>query len=64
LTIDLAHQASHQLRENTGRMADEVRVQFNGGMVVVRHNTTRSVAVPFAVGVVVGLIAGVALRSR
>ena len=40
-----AHQASNRLRESTGRMADEVRVQFNGGQVVVRHNTTRSVAV-------------------
>jgi len=59
-----AHQASNRLCESTGRLADEVRVQFNGGLVVVRHNTTRSVAVPFGFGLVVGLIVGMALRSR
>jgi uncharacterized protein YjbJ (UPF0337 family) len=55
-TIDrFAHQASNRLRENTGRMADEVRVQFNGGQVVVRRNMTRSVAVPFGFGLIAGL---------
>lgn len=64
-TIDrFAPQANHRLRENTGRMADEVRVQFNGGQVVVRHNSTRSVAVPFGFGLAAGLIAGLALRSE
>lgn len=59
-----AHQASNQVYESTGRVADEVRVQFNGGQVVVRHNRARSVAVPLCLGLVVGLIAGLALRSR
>jgi len=59
-----AHQASNRLRERTGRMADEVRVQFHGGQVVVRHDSTRSVAVAFGFGLVAGVIAGLALRSR
>ena len=64
-TIDrFAHQASNRLRENTGWMADELRVQFNGGQVVVRHNTTRSVAVVFGIGLVAGLIVGLAVRHR
>jgi len=59
-----AHQASNRLRESTGRMADEVRVQFHGGQVVVRHDSTRSVVMAFGFGLVAGLIAGLALRSR
>lgn len=64
-TIDhFAHQASDRLRQSTGRMSDEVRVQFNGGEVVVRHNTTRSLLVPFGFGLMAGLMVGLALRSR
>ena len=64
-TIDrFAHLASNRLRGSTGRTADEVRVQFNGAQVVVGHNTARSLAVPFGLGLVAGLIAGLALRSH
>lgn len=60
-TIDsFTHQARDRLRENTGRMANEAGVQFNGGQIAVRHNTARSVAVFIARG----LIAGRALQTR
>lgn len=59
-----AQQAGGRIREHYGEFADAARDRFDHAQDVVRHNPTQSVAAAFAVGVVAGLIVGLALRSR
>jgi uncharacterized protein YjbJ (UPF0337 family) len=58
------HQASDRLREHYGQFADQARERYDMAQDVVRHNPTQSVAAAFGIGMVAGLIVGLALRSR
>jgi len=59
-----AHQASDRLREQYGQLSDQARERFDSAQDMVRHNPAQSVAAAFGIGVVAGLIVGLALRSR
>jgi len=59
-----AQQAGGRLREHYGDMSDAARERFDRAQDMVRHNPTQSVAAAFGVGLVAGLIVGLALRSR
>jgi len=43
---------------------ESMRDRYTGTQETIRHNPTRSVAAAFGVGIVVGLMVGVAMRSR
>jgi uncharacterized protein YjbJ (UPF0337 family) len=58
-----AHQAGDRLRDRYGDFADRARDRIDHAHDVVRHNPSQSVAAAFGVGVVAGLIVGLALRS-
>ncbi|MDR3633505.1 MAG: CsbD family protein [Isosphaeraceae bacterium] len=58
------HQASDRLREHYSQLADQARDRYDVAQDMVRHNPTQSVAAAFGIGVVAGLIVGLALRSR
>jgi len=59
-----AQAAGGRLREHYGDMSDAAREQYDRAQDMVRHNPTQSVAAAFGVGLVAGLIVGLALRSR
>jgi len=59
-----AQQAGERLRDRYGDLADQARDRFDYAQDVVRHNPSQSVAAAFGVGLVAGLIVGLALRSR
>jgi uncharacterized protein YjbJ (UPF0337 family) len=59
-----AQQTGDRLREHYGQMADQARERYDYAQDVVRHNPGQSVAVAFGVGIVAGLVVGLALRSR
>jgi len=58
------HQASDRLREHYGQFADQARERYDMAQDMVRHNPTQSVAAAFGIGMVAGLIVGLALRAR
>jgi ElaB/YqjD/DUF883 family membrane-anchored ribosome-binding protein len=58
------HEASDQFCLNTGRFYDEAQERFDQAQDVVRQNPVRSVAVALGIGLVTGLIVGLAVRSR
>jgi len=53
-----------QLRDQYGNLASEARDRYDSAQDVVRHNPGQSVAAAFGVGLVVGVVVGLALRSR
>jgi len=59
-----AQQAGERLRDRYGDLADQARERYDYAQDVVRHNPSQSVAAAFGVGLVAGLIVGLALRSR
>lgn len=59
-----AHQAGDRLRDQYGHVAEQARERFDHAQDHVRHNPAQSVAAAFGVGLVAGLIVGLALRSR
>jgi uncharacterized protein YjbJ (UPF0337 family) len=59
-----AQQAGGRLREHYGDVAGVARERFDQAQDMVRHNPTQSVVAAFGVGLVAGLIVGLALRSR
>jgi len=72
---NFAQQAGDRLRDQYGHLADQARVQYGqfadqardryeSAQDVVRHNPGQSVAAAFGVGLVVGVIVGLAVRSR
>jgi len=61
---DYAQQAGGRLKEHYGDIADAARDRYDYAQDVVRHNPTQSVAAAFGLGLVAGLIVGLALRSR
>jgi len=61
---NFAQQAGDRLRDRYGDVADQARDRYESAQDVVRHNPSQSVAAAFGVGLVAGLIVGLALRSR
>jgi len=59
-----AQQAGDRLRDRYGDLADQARDRLDQAQEIVRHNPSQSVAAAFGVGLVAGLIVGLALRSR
>jgi len=59
-----AQAAGGRLREHYGDVSDAAREGYGRAQDMVRHNPTQSVAAAFGVGLVAGLIVGLALRSR
>jgi len=59
-----AQQAGGRLREHYGEFADASREKYDSAQDIVRHNPSQSVAAAFGVGLVAGLIVGLALRSK
>jgi uncharacterized protein YjbJ (UPF0337 family) len=56
--------AGERLRDRYGDLADSARERFDHAEEVVRQNPRQSVAAAFGIGLVAGLILGLALRSR
>jgi uncharacterized protein YjbJ (UPF0337 family) len=59
-----AEQAGERLREGYGQAYGAAREQYMHAEDMVRHHPGQSVAVAFGLGVVVGVVVGLALRSR
>jgi len=59
-----AHQAGGRLREHYGDMANVARERYDYAQDMVRTNPAQSVAAAFGVGMIAGLVVGLALRSR
>jgi len=59
-----ASTAGDRFRDQYGNLTDQARERFDSAQDVVRHNPSQSVAAAFGVGLVAGLIVGLALRSR
>jgi uncharacterized protein YjbJ (UPF0337 family) len=59
-----AHQAGERLRERYGEFAEGARDRFDSARDVVRDNPSQSLAAAFGVGLLAGLLVGLALRSR
>lgn len=55
---------STQARDQYGYAADRAREGYDQAQDVVRHNPAQSIAAAFGVGLAVGLVVGLALRSR
>jgi uncharacterized protein YjbJ (UPF0337 family) len=55
---------AEQARAQYGQFADQARDRYDMAQDVVRHNPGQSVAVAFGVGLAVGVIVGLAFRSR
>jgi len=53
-----------QARDKYGNLIDQAREGVGQATDVVRHNPGQSVAAAFGVGLVVGVVVGLALRSR
>ncbi len=61
---NFASQASDRFRDQYGNLSDQARDKYDATQDLVRHNPTQSVAAAFGVGLVAGLVVGLALRSR
>jgi len=59
-----AQQAGERLRDRYGEFADQARDRYDSAQDIVRHNPGQSVATAFGIGLVAGLVVGLALRSR
>jgi uncharacterized protein YjbJ (UPF0337 family) len=59
-----ANQAGDRLRERYGDYAQQARDRYDDVQDVVRQKPAQSVATAFGIGIVAGLIVGLALRSR
>jgi uncharacterized protein YjbJ (UPF0337 family)/ElaB/YqjD/DUF883 family membrane-anchored ribosome-binding protein len=60
----VAQQAGERLREGYGQVAEQARARLEDSVDAVRQNPGQSVAVAFGVGIVAGLVLGLALKSR
>jgi len=58
------HEQSNRLRDRYGDLSDGARQRVERAEDLVRHNPAQSVAAAFGVGIVVGVVVGLALRSR
>jgi uncharacterized protein YjbJ (UPF0337 family) len=57
-------QAGQQLRGQYQNVAEQVGEGYEQGLRVVRHNPAQSVATAFGVGLALGVLVGLAMRSR
>jgi len=60
----VAQQAGSQVREQYQHVADQVSEGYDQVQRVVQHNPGQSVAAAFGVGLALGLLVGLALKSR
>ena len=61
---EYAAQAGSRLREGYERMSDAAGRRYEMAEDMVRHNPAQSVAAAFGFGLVLGVVVGLALRSR
>jgi len=61
---DLAANAGDRFRQGYGQVSDYARDRYEMAEDMVRHNPGQSVAAAFGLGLVVGLVVGLAVRSR
>jgi uncharacterized protein YjbJ (UPF0337 family) len=61
---NFAANAGDRFRDQYGNLSEQARERFDSAQDVVRQNPTQSVAAAFGIGLVAGLIVGLALRSR
>ena len=59
-----AQQAGEKLKDQYGQISDRVSDSYDMASDVVRHKPAQSIAAAFGIGVVAGVIVGLALRSR
>jgi uncharacterized protein YjbJ (UPF0337 family) len=59
-----ARQAGDQMREGYNRISDQFGRGYEYSQDMVRENPGRSIATAFGVGILVGVVVGMALRSR
>jgi uncharacterized protein YjbJ (UPF0337 family) len=56
--------ASDQMRDGYNRISDQLGRRYEASQDVIRDNPGRTVAAAFGVGMVLGVVVGLALRSR
>jgi uncharacterized protein YjbJ (UPF0337 family) len=56
--------AGDQVREGYNRISDQLGRHYEASQDLVRENPARTVATAFGVGVLLGVVVGLALRSR
>jgi uncharacterized protein YjbJ (UPF0337 family) len=56
--------AGDQVRHGYNRISDQLGRQYDASQDMIRENPARTVATAFGVGVVLGVVVGLALRSR
>ena len=61
---NFAQHAGERFRDQYGNIAEQTRERFEASQDVVRQNPAQSVAAAFGIGLVAGLVVGLALRSR
>jgi len=59
-----ARYAADQVREGYNRVSDQFGRQYDASRELIRDNPAQSVATAFGVGVLLGVVVGLALRSR
>jgi uncharacterized protein YjbJ (UPF0337 family) len=59
-----ARYAADQLHEGYNRISDQFGRQYDASRELVRDNPAQSVATAFGVGILLGVVVGLALRSR
>lgn len=56
--------ASDQVRDGYNRISEQFGRRYEASQEMIRENPARTVAAAFGVGVVLGVVVGLALRSR
>jgi uncharacterized protein YjbJ (UPF0337 family) len=61
---EYGRQAANRMREGYNRLSEEFGHTYDRSADMIRENPAQSVATAFGVGILVGVIIGLALRSR
>ena len=61
---EYARYATEQVREGYNRISDQFGRGYDYSQEVIRENPGRSLATAFGVGILLGVVVGMALRSR
>jgi uncharacterized protein YjbJ (UPF0337 family) len=61
---EFASTAGERFRDGYGQASDYARERYEQAEDLVRHRPAQSVAAAFGIGLVVGLVVGIAVRSR
>ena len=56
--------ASEQVRDGYNRISDQLGRRYEASQDMIRENPARTVATAFGVGVLLGVVVGLAVRSR